>query len=471
MWVQSTPAIAGRRILSQPSGLMALRFQSTPAIAGRRIPEKRQESQPGEDVSIHSGHCWPENPYEHPPWGDERSFNPLRPLLAGESVGMPHAGRGIVVSIHSGHCWPENREPASDRKGASGFNPLRPLLAGESAAEREFVNAGTVSIHSGHCWPENHGRACICGAAACFNPLRPLLAGESAGYGFIVRYSAVSIHSGHCWPENQTSHPICKCGIEVSIHSGHCWPENPGPPARLNGPRLRFNPLRPLLAGESRPSLTPYADNVFQSTPAIAGRRIPRWTGPVPPTECFNPLRPLLAGESQIFEPRKCLITVSIHSGHCWPENHPASGWCAAGLERFNPLRPLLAGESTAHGPWQSATTFQSTPAIAGRRIDGEKPPSAQKLFQSTPAIAGRRIDRRGCGCDCSRWFQSTPAIAGRRIVAAEREFVKAATVSIHSGHCWPENPAQSQAARTRSRFNPLRPLLAGESWQRSGSS
>ncbi len=60
-------------------------FQSTPAIAGRRIAEEAL-SHGDQLVSIHSGHCWPENLEE------------------------AHAGRQHLVSIHSGHCWPENQQ-------------------------------------------------------------------------------------------------------------------------------------------------------------------------------------------------------------------------------------------------------------------------------------------------------------------------------------------------------------------------
>ncbi len=40
---------------------------------------------------------------------------------------------GWIVSIHSGHCWPENDLGAGLDAGEVGFNPLRPLLAGESS--------------------------------------------------------------------------------------------------------------------------------------------------------------------------------------------------------------------------------------------------------------------------------------------------------------------------------------------------
>ncbi len=109
-------------------------------------------------------------------------------------------------------------------------------------------------------------------------------------------------------------------------------------------------------------------------------------------------------------------------------------------------------------------SVFQSTPAIAGRRIASWFALARVAMFQSTPAIAGRRIRRRnghrhlrsgfnplrpllagespGAGGRpvFEEEFQSTPAIAGRRI-----------------------SPRWS-AASARRRFNPLRPLLAGES-------
>ncbi len=56
--------------------------------------------------------------------------------------------------------------------------------------------------------------------------------------------------------------------------------------------------------------------------------------------------------------------------------------------------------------------------------------------------------------------FQSTPAIAGRRIYAFY--FMgEPMTVSIHSGHCWPENPYLGQVHRAKGKFQST-PAIAG---------
>ncbi len=84
----------------------------------------------------------------------------------------------------------------------------------------------------------------------------------------------VSIHSGHCWPENPVGLHATEAGAVVSIHSGHCWPEN-HEYRSVEHPVAGFNPLRPLLAGESISTSSANYRSLFQSTPAIAGRRIP----------------------------------------------------------------------------------------------------------------------------------------------------------------------------------------------------
>ncbi len=133
------------------------------------------------------------------------------------------------------------------------------------------------------------------------------------------------------------------------------------------------------------------------------------------PSSSFNPLRPLLAGESP-----------TLHTGrgiHC----------------RFNPLRPLLAGESQL---WIS--TY----------------PSASCFNPLRPLLAGESQIERSC-C-ASGMFQSTPAIAGRRIPAVEWMTEACELVSIHSGHCWPENrPASAGLFALRNGFQST-PAIAG---------
>ena len=112
-------------------------------------------------------------------------------------------------------------------------------------------------------------------AAGRFNPRPPLLAGESRGLT-------------SCRPR---------------------WP--------------CFNPRPPLLAGESHwQRRAGWVTDGFQSTPAIAGGRIP--------SICCG---------------RACWTSVSIHARHCWRAN------------------PNSCQRST------SRAVFQSTPAIAGGRI------------------------------------------------------------------------------------------------------
>ncbi len=464
-------------------------------------------------------------------WRGSRCFNPLRPLLAGEPrVGCVH-GFEQRVSIHSGHCWPENREAGRSHRPSTEFQSTPAIAGRRTGRPRPADGTGQVSIHSGHCWPENHTAARVPSPSRCFNPLRPLLAGEpttrisgASGWQFqstpaiagrrtlelahlnaVLRVSIhsghcwpenllrdqhtgtkkVSIHSGHCWPENRRHYVGTKFLIDVSIHSGHCWPENPHPmPFRQSS--ASFNPLRPLLAGEPI--------RWFRGCQAIVS---------------FNPLRPLLAGEPAEEPGCGSRVRVSIHSGHCWPENrtremdgtrtacfnplrpllagepavsdscrwswsfNPLRPLLAGEPHRataiphaaqcFNPLRPLLAGEPRRTEPLSGrSNSFQSTRAIAGRRTPSSGGVDHRAQFQSTPAIAGRRTPVSVASTDSSSAFQSTPAIAGRRTRMPEFKLLLE-DVSIHSGHCWPENPPVQVTLVPDVCFNPLRPLLAGE--------
>ncbi len=296
-------------------------------------------------VSIHSGHCWPENPGQN---GDTRCFLRFQstPAIAGRRI-LPHSGRGSC---------------------GDGFNPLRPLLAGESEAVVVGTAAAVVSIHSGHCWPENLKKSGRCARAK------------------------VSIHSGHCWPENPLANPKSAVIANVSIHSGHCWPENRVAALARQACAGSFNPLRPLLAGESRARRPPTDRSGFNPLrPLLAGE------SPSKPRRArstsFNPLRPLLAGES-----------TSVHQ--CWASIEFQSTPAIAGRRIVERVRswimcggfqstPAIAGRRIRASRRLSAieSTFQSTPAIAGRRINQQDAiTDASGLFQSTPAIAGRRI-------------------------------------------------------------------------------
>ncbi len=177
---------------------------------------------------------------------------------------------------------------------------------------------------------------------------------------------------------------------EVSIHSGHCWPENTA-----------------TIGGTSA--------NGFQSTPAIAGRRTLhrgrqlRIVGvSIHSGHCWPENR----GEQACGGYR----SVSIHSGHCWPEN--------AAHRRLDGVRNRVSIHSGHCWPenkvlWLNSVSFsfQSTPAIAGRRTPLLLPPPRPIRFQSTPAIAGRRTTEPHSVWSVWKLFQSTPAIAGRRTV------------------------------------------------------
>ncbi len=152
----------------------------------------------------------------------------------------------------------------------------------------------------------------------------------------------------------------------------------------------------------------------FQSTPAIAGRRM---------------LHSIAWGVNPM---------VSIHSGHCWPENH-------LGLRYVRRESVSIhSGHCWPENWWTQPTAatgsvFQSTPAIAGRRMSEVRHIHALDTVSihsghCWPENAqGSLTETRG------GTFQSTPAIAGRRIRGAAGHR-GGEVVSIHSGHCWPEN-------------------------------
>ena len=182
------------------------------------------------------------------------------------------------VSIHARHCWRANR-----------------------ASGRGKSKKGRVSIHARHCWRANRAVSCcsltapgfqstpaIAGGripatpgrgakARGFNPRPPLLAGESGGQAPQAHQCPVSIHARHCWRANQ------------------------------------------------RRLTKPLAMAVFQSTPAIAGGRIPPGPAAKSWRLCFNPRPPLLAGESALVQLAHPIADVSIHARHCWRANRAAT--------------------------------------------------------------------------------------------------------------------------------------------------
>ena len=157
---------------------------------------------------------------------------------------------------------------------------------------------------------------------------------------------------------------------------------------------ISFNPRPPLLAGESRRLHAAHPANVrFQSTPAIAGGRIPG-RKPAGDGFCrfqstpaiaggriafdllgllslcsFNPRPPLLAGESRSYRPEGRYRAVSIHARHCW---------------RANPTGPLCYAAPPG-------VSIHARHCWRANRFEGVKRRGFE-AFQSTPAIAGGRI-------------------------------------------------------------------------------
>ncbi len=248
---QSTPAIAGRRIAPPVDwSTGSSQFQSTPAIAGRRIKLR--------SLSVYR-------------WV---SFNPLRPLLAGESVTWPLASRPVLFQSTPAIAGRRISCGASGNHRMVCFNPLRPLLAGESSAQfRGWIRRCSFNplrpLLAGESSSRRQTRS-----SPCFNPLRPLLAGESTINGATLTLNLVSIHSGHCWPENRASGMAAPRAAIVSIHSGHCWPENLVTGVSVSVQYVSIHSGHCWPENRRTASRTRHVSVVFQSTPAIAGRRI-----------------------------------------------------------------------------------------------------------------------------------------------------------------------------------------------------
>ncbi len=179
----------------------------------------------------------------------------------------------------------------------------------------------------------------------------------------------------------------------------------------------------------------------------------------------FNPRPPLLAGESCQSQTDDQIGRVSIHARHCWRANRQG-GQCPRGPELFQSTPAIAGGRIDAHGLRPAiAVEFQSTPAIAGGRI--HLPTLFRwtpELFQSTPAIAGGRILVVIPSAASSFLFQSTPAIAGGRIevIPVDPDIIGVfqSTPAIAGGRI---GPAICSRLGWRG-FNPRPPLLAGES-------
>ena len=148
------PALAGEIPVSELCVVVGM-FQSTPTSAGRRNPGTCGHSHWDDEFQSTPTSAGRRNLTELCATNAKRSFNPLRPALAGEI--------GITPSARCPYQC---------------FNPLRPALAGEIRR-----------------WP------CCCHTPFCFNPLRPALAGEIWPEVRSSVVPGVSIHSDQRWPE------------------------------------------------------------------------------------------------------------------------------------------------------------------------------------------------------------------------------------------------------------------------------
>ena len=225
----------------------------------------------------------------------------------------------------------------------------------------------------------------------------------------------------------------------------------------------------------------------------------------------FNPRPPLLAGESSLHRAQKRAGPVSIHARHCWRANRLAR---RGGRQRtrFNPRPPLLAGESMLNGAvrammdvsiharhcwranprlaqdaiqrggvsiharhcWRanlsrrsstaSGSPFQSTPAIAGGRIDQPPPFFGRRggFNPRPPLLAGESPILRAVPVVQVCFNPRPPLLAGEsgcRVVGGN-----VLLVSIHARHCWRANLHRCANGTLLVCFNPRPPLLAGES-------
>ena len=281
-WFQSTPAIAGGRILEvKRRKRTSAQFQSTPAIAGGRI--RLGEANPQSDP------CF--NP--RPPllagesfctsaWGSgAKRFNPRPPLLAGESCQHVNDVLTANVSIHARHCWRANRHS----QGGGACTQVVSIHArhcwrANRLASAYGVGLRLVSIHARHCWRANPDKHSSVSVSRSFNPRPPLLAGESRSKPLHSTPRKVSIHARHCWRANRPGRGRRYQLQVVSIHARHCWRANRLGTWPANG-RFRFQSTPAIAGGRILPAYDMEGNPLmFQSTPAIAGGRIPSHVTP-----------------------------------------------------------------------------------------------------------------------------------------------------------------------------------------------
>ena len=131
---QSTPAIAGGRIVDDGRAeAMKGMFQSTPAIAGGRIREPHEPAGMFRAVSIHARHCWRANRFGGPVFSQVWLFQST-PAIAGGRILRRWASRGGRAKFQS--------TPAIAGGRIAGIIQPRSHCSG-------------VSIHARHCWRAN----------------------------------------------------------------------------------------------------------------------------------------------------------------------------------------------------------------------------------------------------------------------------------------------------------------------------
>jgi len=449
--------------------LFSVTFQSTPPVAGRRCLNAVTTAGRWK-VSIHAPRCREAM----------RDVGIARGVAVLVSIHAPRCreamlalllllGNRHVVSIHAPRC--REAMPASSTTSATSlrFNPRPPLPGGDATAATSPTPAtagfqSTPPVAGRRCvllgaglvtrpcmfqsTPPVAGRRCpatsmLVTTLAGFNP-RPPLPGGDAVIPFKAQrvLAAVSIHAPRC------REAMLYDGVKqtrdglVSIHAPRCREAmlSISPPSRR--PR-GFNPRPPLPGGDADVRAV-HRDHLpaFQSTPPVAGRRCRPASACATPPPSFNPRPPLPGGDAR---PR---------------------GLGAVGSRRFNPRPPLPGGDARASTrPSSASRSFNPRPPLPGGdaadfsefakylpvsihapRCREAMPPrlgmrNTATEFQSTPPVAGRR-------CPCGgrlAWpevsFQSTPPVAGRRCGAAVYA-THPTTVSIHAPRCREAMPA-----------------------------
>ncbi len=239
----------------------------------------------------------------------------------------------------------------------------------QKGSSARFQSAPPVAGRRCHGCTRRHRRS-----GCRFNPRLPLLGGD-AGVG-VPRSRGINCFNprlpllgGDAYQDRRRSRQR-----RVSIHASRCWEAMRGAGISPPHPITRFNPRLPLLGGDATKTLglvTPFvvvsihASRCWEAMPQRAPARHRR-------TASFNPRLPLLGGDAKLQPEADKALLVSIHASRCW--------------------EAMLCGPRTT----RNATTFQSTPPVAGRRCRDALDLQPQPMpFQSTPPVAGRRCPEK----------------------------------------------------------------------------